>query len=190
MYQPWIGQRYEVTRLMILGESAYSWWEADEQRHPSAQHSSEMVQWTIDNFPNCGQFLALVSRALANEERPTKDRLQSVWDRVAFTNYVSTTVGDGPRTRPTPEMWALAKAEFLSDLAMKLKPIPKRLVVLGKTMWSQMPDAPIFMSDDVQGYSLVDGVVMCWAVDHPAHSLSWQKLASLIHFTYEAELRD
>jgi hypothetical protein len=36
MFEPWKGSKYENTRLLILGESAYSWWEADELQHPSS----------------------------------------------------------------------------------------------------------------------------------------------------------
>lgn len=187
MFQPWIGREYDSTRLLILGESAYSWWEADELRHPSPQHSKITVGWAIDKFPNCGRFFAMVSRALADEENPTRDRLQFVWDRAAFTNYVSGTVGDGSRTRPTPTMWADAKRDFLPEVS---KLAPKRVIVLGTTMWGEMPETDIYITDDVQGYRLGGGeIMMCCAVNHPAGGLSWRKLASVIHFTYERELR-
>jgi hypothetical protein len=190
MFQPWIGREYDGTRLLILGESAYSWWEADELQHPSPQYSIESVKWAIVNFPNCGRFFSMVSRALANEENPTKDSLQFVWDRAAFTNYVSVTVGDGSRTRPTPAMWADAKRDFLPQISKLLSPRPRRMIVLGTTMWAMMPDADIYITDEVQGYRLDDGeMMMCCAVNHPAGGLSWRKLASVIHFTYEREFR-
>jgi hypothetical protein len=108
MFEPGKKPEYKKTRLLILGESAYSWWEDDELQHPSLQHSSETVQWAINAFPSCGRFFAMISRALANDETPTKARLQAVWNCVAFTNYVSTTVGEGPPRPPTREMWAAA----------------------------------------------------------------------------------
>ena len=187
MFQPWIGSEYGSTRLLILGESAYSWWEADELRHPSPQHAIKSVKWTITDFPNSGRFLRMVSQALANVETPTIARLQFVWDRVAFTNYVSGTVGDGSRTRPTPAMWADAKKDFLPQVS---KLAPKRVIVLGTTMWSMMPETDIYITDDVQGYRLDGGeIMMCCAVSHPPGGLSWQKLASVILFTYEREFR-
>jgi hypothetical protein len=105
MFHPWIGPKYDVTRLLLLGESAYSWWEDDEERHPSTEHSKESVQSSIEKFPQCGRFFAMLSRALANEQNPDSDRLRYVWNHVAFTNYVSTTVGNGSRVRPTAKMW-------------------------------------------------------------------------------------
>jgi hypothetical protein len=113
----------------------------------------------------------MASRALANEESPTRDRLRSVWNRVAFTNYISDTVGDGAGTRPTPAMWEAAKQEFLPQLS-KLHPNPKRLIVLGKDMWNAMPDTEIHITDDVQGYRLGDHVIICCALFHPARGLA------------------
>jgi len=187
MFHPWIGSKYDATRLLILGESAYSWWEHDEERHPSPQHSTRMVKWTVDTFPNCGRFFTMLTRALANEQNPTQDRARSVWDRIAFTNYVSGTVGEGSRVRPTAEMWAAAKQDFLPQVS-KLN--PRRIIILGTTMWGKMPDANIYITDEVQGYRNGDNIMMCCAVSHPAGGLSWRKLASVIQFTYERELAD
>lgn len=186
MFQPWVGREYDRTRLVILGESAYSWWVGDELRHPSPQHSIESVQWAIENFPNCGRFFGMMARALANAENPKKDHLQFVWDRVAFTNYVSGTIADSARTRPTRAMWADARRDFLPQLS---KLAPRRVIVLGTTMWAMMPEADIYIADDVQSYRLDSSeIVMCCAVNDPAGGLSWRKLASVIHFTYEREL--
>ena len=191
MFQPWIGSKYGKTRLLILGESAYSWFEDNEWQHPPLDHAIGSVGWAINNFPASGRFFAMVSRALANEESPTKDRLEAVWARVAFTNYISMTVGCGPRVRPTTEMWEEAKDSFLSDLTdqKKFPEYPRRVVVLGKTMWGKMPESHIYITDEVQGYRLAGDVVMCQAMDHPAGGLSWRKLASVLYFTYEQELK-
>jgi hypothetical protein len=188
MFKPWIGPEYEITRLLILGESAYSWSEDGEPQHPSPQHSKDTVEDSIDSFPDCTRFFAMISRALANEESPTQNRLQFVWNRVAFTNYISETVGVGARVRPTLTMWADAQRDFLADVS-KLKPYPKRLIVLGKTLWSRMPNTQVFITDDVQGYRWDEHVMMCNALYHPAAGLSWRQLASVIHFTYEEEFR-
>ncbi|HEV2303860.1 MAG TPA: hypothetical protein VGR91_20030 [Stellaceae bacterium] len=190
MFKPWIGQEYDTTRLLLLGESAYSWWEADEQRHPSPEHSIDMVEWAVDNFPHCGRFFAMLCRALANQQEPNKERLRSVWDRVGFTNYVSTTVLEGTRARPSPAQWREANKSFLPDLSEFFKVLPRRIIVLGKTMWGNMPDdTEVYPADDVQGYRVADNIVMCHAVDHPAGGLSWRRLAGVIHFTYQRELR-
>jgi hypothetical protein len=120
MFQPWIGSQYADTRLLILGASAYSWWENDELQDPSPQHSVEMVRWATETFPNCGRFFGMVSRALARKETPDRDCLKILWDRVAFTNYVSVTVGDGPRIATTATMWEAAKRDFLPEITKRL----------------------------------------------------------------------
>ena len=56
-------------------------------------------------------------------------------------------------------------------------------------MWSQMPEADVYMTDDVQGYFLDDGsVAVCFALDHPARWLSWTRLADTIYFALGGEL--
>jgi hypothetical protein len=83
-------------------------------------------------------------------------------------------------------MWNDAKSDFLPAIS-KLK--PRRVIVLGTTMWGNMPEAHVYITDDVQGYRIDDEIMICCAVNHPAGGLSWRKLASVIHFTYERELR-
>jgi hypothetical protein len=185
MFKPyWKGKEYPKTRLLILGESAYSWWENDRLNHPTPDHICESVQYAITNLADSSRFFVMVSRALANHETPSEARLRAVWERVAFTNYVAATVGEGARTRPADAMWAVAKAEFRADLE---ELAPDRMIILGRTLWAKMPETDIYITDDVQGYRLGDRVVMCQALDHPAGGLSWRKLASIIHFTYIKE---
>jgi hypothetical protein len=87
-------------------------------------------------------------------------------------------------------MWAAAQQDFLPQVSRFWgHPKPRRVIVIGTTMWTHMPTTDIFISDDVQGYRLDDGeIMMCCAVSHPAGGLSWRKLASVIYFTYEQEL--
>jgi hypothetical protein len=189
MSQPWIGKEYVKTNLLLLGESAFSWEEEGAMRHPSATHCSDLVNWVIDDFDGCRRdipFIAKISRALANEETPSSDRLKFVWDRVAFVNYVTESVGDGPRIPPTDIMWANAKKAF-PDTLENLK--PRRIIILGIRMWGKMPDCEIYITDHVQGYKLANGqVAMCQAVNHPSRGLSWRELAAIVQFSYQKEL--
>jgi hypothetical protein len=187
MFQPWIGNEYARTRLLILGESAYSW-EEDELIHPPLTHSLDSVNWAIEEFPNAGRFFNMISKALANEETPSRDRLNQVWNRVAFTNYVSGTVGEGARIRPSREMWETASRDFRNEI-QAIDPLPTRLIVLGQGMWGNMPETEVHITDQVQGYRFGEHLMMCMAVHHPAGGLSWRELASVLHFTYLTELR-
>ena len=84
-------------------------------------------------------------------------------------------------------MWQKAKQAFpvLLD-SMR----PKNIIVLGKEMWSMMPNADVWLTDDVQGYRLSNGeVAMCWAVNnHPSAGLSWSRLAAVIQFACERKI--
>lgn len=177
-----------LARITLKRNFYYSWEEKGELRHPSDQHASDMVGWTIDDFASAGPFMRLLSRALAGTSSPSSDRLRFVWDRVAFTNYVTGTVGVGARTRPSEAMWAKAERRFLDVLLPQLA--PRRIIVLGKTMWGYMPETALVLTDDVQGYRNRDGsIAMAWAVNHPSRGLSWAGLATIVQFACERELK-
>ena len=190
-FKPWVGENYDETRLLLLGESAYSWPDENSKLcHPTLNHPTIMVKEVLDNFGSANsnmRFMKMLSRGLAGKEKPSKELLRRVWQHVAFTNYVGGTVGEGPRKRPTSDMWKAAKCAFLRDILNKL--LPRRIIVLGKDMWSQMPEVDVYMTDDVQGYFLADdSVAVCFALHHPARGLSWTRLADTIHFALGYEL--
>jgi hypothetical protein len=185
MFQPWKGAQYDQAGLLLLGESTYSWIEDEVVTHPSPQHACELVQNVLRNFPT-NPFMTKLSRALAAEERPNQTQLESTWARVAFTNYIQSSVGLGARIRPTSEMWQEAKGEFAS-LLDDLR--PRNIIVLGKEMWSMMPETSVWLTDDVQGYRLSNGkVAICWALNHPSAGLSWRRLSDIIRFACDREL--
>ena len=186
-FQPWVGKHYhyDENRLLMLGESAYAWWDENNQRRdPTPDLPTEMVKEVLDDFRSADdmRFMKMLSRGLAGAEEPSKERLYHVWHRVAFTNYIGGTTGEAPRERPTRDMWEAAKQAFHPDILNKLR--PRRIIVIGKTMWSKMPKEDVYMTDDVQGYSLDDNsVAVCWALPHTSAGLSWTRLAEIIHFT-------
>ncbi len=179
MSQTWIGEHYGQTRLLLQGESTYSWMENEDIIHPSPRHSIELVEEVIKEFPS-NPFMTKLTRALASKEAPNEDERAQSWSEAAFTNYVQTTVGIGSRIRPTSEMW-LDAANSFPNLLESLK--PRNIIVLGKDMWRNMPQTSIWLTDDVQGYRLSNNeITMCWAVNHPSAGLSWRRLADLIKF--------
>ena len=127
-----------------------------------------LVKKVLADFKNANYFMKQLSRGLAGDESPSEERLHHVWHRVAFTYYVDGT-----------------KSDFCSNILNKLQ--PRRIIVLGKPMWSrQMPDADVHMTDDVQGYSLEDhSVAVCWALPR---NVNWIRLADTIHFALGREL--
>lgn len=187
-FQPWVGKHYNETRLLLLGESAYAWEDENGQRWaPTLDHPTELVNEVLDDFENANRFMKMLSQGLAGEEEPSNERLRHVWHRVAFTDYVGGAVGEGPRERPTPDMWRASECAFHLDILNKLR--PWRIIVLGKDMWREMPETNVYMTDDVQGYSLADGsVAVCFALHHPAAGLCWIRLADTIYFALGREL--
>jgi hypothetical protein len=186
MGEPWKGKHYDLTHMLILGESAYSWDEDGEIQHPDENHAIGSVEWTIENFDQSARTMRMISRALAGEEWPSAERLKFVWNRVAFTNFVDGTVGEGARKRPTAAMWADAQLKFL-PLLEHIR--PRRVIVLGQDLWSNMPETDLYITDAVQGYRLADGThAICQQVPHPAAGLSWRQLAAIVFFKHEREL--
>jgi len=182
LFKPWIGKHYSTTRLLLLGESCYSWEKDGKPEHPTLDHPSCVVEWVKLDFLGGSRFAKCLSRALCAEHDPSPKRLEYCWDRVAFTNYVPIALSE-VNDHPKPEMWQQAKQEF-SQILNLLE--PKRIIVLGRTMWANMPDNTIDCFDregDVQTYRLSSReLCYCRAVDHPRAGLGWQKLAGIIHF--------
>ena len=182
---PWRGELYDEHRLLLLGESAYSWVEEGEIAHPSPRHAADSVENMLDGG-KVGRFMTMVTCGLAGCENPTAEQSAAAWKKVAFFNYVTSTVGVGAGVRPSQEQWDQAALAFPGMLRALQ---PRTVVVLGKQMWGHMPEPGVWLTDDVQAYELPDGgAAVCWAVQHPAAGLSWRRLQQVIAFAQERRL--
>jgi hypothetical protein len=150
--RPRIGANYPASRLLILGESVYSWEENGEIMHPDLEYSTGSVDWAIESWgrEKVPSFMECMTRALARKYDPNEHERHDAWASCAFTNYANETVGYGAGTRPTREMWERAKKPFLA-LLEELKPL--RIVVTGKEMWRNMPDTSVHLCDDIKPMS-------------------------------------
>jgi uracil-DNA glycosylase len=186
MAEGWEGDRYETDRLLLLGESAYSWFEGEEEVHPTPQHARELVREALAGQQ--GPFMKKLTRGIAGCFDPTPEQVAAAWRRVAFINYVGGTVGFGARVRPSEDQWHAAATAF-PELMERLR--PRNVIVLGRTMWSRMPDTFIQITDDAQGWRLADGTIaMCWAVKHPSAGLSWAWLAQLVAYIRDGKVTE
>ncbi len=132
---------------------------------------------------NGAKTMRKLTRALAHCGTPTPERASAGWDRVAFTNYIPVSVGDGAKMPKTQAMWQQAEAE-LPAILNRLSPAV--VVVLGLTMWNRMPATQSFVSDLVQGYRLASGeTAMCYAHPHPAYGPGWEYYATAIDKAFE-----
>jgi len=179
MWTPWIGCDYDSHRLLLLGESCYSWdGEDGVVVHPQPNHPEVIVREALGDPTGSGRFTNMLTRSLCQKEWPSSEQAKSAWSKVAFTNYVPVAVGFGPRVRPSEESWKQADDEW-QDVLAKLQ--PRNVIVLGLSMWGYMPETQEVRSKNVQGYRLRDGTAaMCWAVRHPSAGLSWSKLRDTI----------
>ena len=178
MAEGWVGNEYGKNRLLLLGESAYSWLEGEEEMHPTPQHAKILVRLALEGEQ--GPFMRKLTRGISGCFEPTPEQTAAAWNRVAFINYVDGTVGFGARVRPSEDQWHAAATAF-PELMDRLR--PRHVIVLGRTMWSRMPDTFIQITDDAQGWRLADrSVAMCWAVKHPSAGLSWSWLAQLVAY--------
>src|SRR5271155_2427917 len=113
MWKPWKGQNYKTRRLLLLGESCYSWIDSDGTVcHPQPEHPATMVGWTTCEPRKDQRFVTMLTRGLSGEQRPSVEQSKIAWDTVAFTNYVPVSVGIGPGERPSYEMWKQASDEW------------------------------------------------------------------------------
>jgi hypothetical protein len=183
----WKGARYDERRLLLLGESAYSWMDEEGiETDPSPRHAKELVERAIRG--DRARFMNLLTRGLVGvRDHLSPSEVNAAWSGVAFFNYIIGTVGLGPHVRPSQEQWNSAALAFPSRLAQLA---PRNVVVLGRTMWGRMPEAEHWLTDDVQGYRFPCGECVCWAVQHPSRGLSWQRLAQLLAFAERRELID
>jgi hypothetical protein len=172
-FEPWIGSEYQKTRLLILGESAYGWKEGMklEPSHPRVQ-----VQHWMENFGE-QPFFREIGRALCGKKSPDYEELERAWGRCAYTIFVQTSVGFGPRNRPTRAQWEHSQLLF-PEILRSIDPLPRKVVVTGKTMWNNwFPpfDGP-HLCDDLQAYRFEDGqLVWCLAVPHPRAGFNWER---------------
>ena len=139
-FHPWVGDKYGSAdgnlKLLVLGESHYRW-----AKRP--RKLAETTRAALQQGREKGRFWRrLEALALSgNQEKGAG------WDSASFYNYVQSFVGDGPRDRPTEEMWT--SSDTLNGFKEVLHVCqPDRILVVGKTLWSMMagaahfPDAP------------------------------------------------
>jgi hypothetical protein len=190
MWNPWMGKNYGKRKLLILGESCYSWInDVNEISHPSDNHPIDLVRSYLDGT-NKIRFMNMITRGIAGSDRPSGSLAHVSWDSVSFTNYVPVSVGCGHGVRPTRNHWDLAKREW-PDLLEKLN--PSNIIVLGYEAWRNLPEPFDLFMDDVpfsdeksvterwRVYKTISGAtVRCWSHWHPRAGASWKSIRDAI----------
>ncbi|MBI5442722.1 MAG: hypothetical protein HY900_16100 [Deltaproteobacteria bacterium] len=129
-YTPWIGENYGAanvtgTRLLVLGESHYG----DGDPDATVRYTQAYVDGQNHRFWTSIMQLVLGRPGYEIDRR-------EFWHSVSFYNFIQEPVGDGPRWRPTSEMWARSQGPF-EEVLNELK--PRRILVLGAALWDNLP---------------------------------------------------
>ena len=173
-YKPWIGDRYGEQRpkLLLLGESHYG---ADADKPDATIKNTQLF---VDGEMN-HRFWTSTMKVVLGPNSPTSRG--EFWNDVAFYNYVQESVGDEPGDRPSKQQFRDSEAAFFSVLDDLT---PQAILVLGKTLWLNMPDAgershrgPTLdaagVPQDSWIYTHRDGVALTTWIRHPSRFFAW-----------------
>jgi hypothetical protein len=127
----WIGKEYangwNGVCLLVLGESSYGENPTAPNILVTAYTSDEPGHW----HRTYTRFLQMLENCKAN---PSKERRKQIWDRLAFTNFLTQAAGLKHRDQPPEESWGKSLPAFLDFLA-KLQPPPDGVIVWGYRLW-------------------------------------------------------
>ena len=186
-FHPWIGKSYGNAhfglKLLIVGESHYRWPDRpkDETRTTHA---------ALEHGRHHHRFFRGLERLVPTTEM---EGIPKGWDSVAFYNYVQHFVGDGPRDRPSAEMWA---SELTLDAFKEVLTVckPDRVLIVGKTTWRMMAgkdEFPQYPPIPEPLFRLPDG--FCAGLNaeaeqhaywYPTGANSWTLCAPIFHPAY------
>lgn len=170
--KPWLGERWEQNRLLILGESHYHYPGEDPD---DVEKTIETVRTIIDgrSLP----FFTALERAVTGASRDAVDPAD-FYQTVAFANFCQGSA-DGAAGAKTPEMWRRG-IDALPIILREIK--PKRMLVFSAESWRRFSrlDGLTWRHErniELGGYSedtgfleSPDGVVKvyCMNVGHPS----------------------
>lgn len=174
-FWPWRGNTYGAgsqwkLRVMVLGESHYG----------TNSRQSLTIDCVTDIIPGDWRhpFWTKVASLFCGPT-PAAQRAAEFWNSVLFYNYIQELVGEGPGGRRSRQMWQRGAAGFLEVVTYYE---PDFLLVLGKTLWSQLPEKghsgpeirlPDDRSRETWVYPHGSGAALAVAINHPA-SRGWK----------------
>ena len=149
-FLPWIGLGYENgvingLRVLVLGESHYSFGlPPDQERGLTRLVIREELEGKMRHRFISGVTKALIDRGAVDD----RARFTTLWNAMAFYNYVQEYAGDGPRKRPSDAAWQRAAAPFRSVLSA-LK--PHFILACGRTLYERLKQVEGLTSDGEYG---------------------------------------
>ncbi|MGC2458440.1 MAG: hypothetical protein WA435_10635 [Gallionellaceae bacterium] len=187
---PWVGNNYKNPiyfkyKTLILGESNFT-------DSPENFNSSLVIRCVEDDLAIGGQerdtngfcrFSTKIRRVIFGRNESLGPN--GLWQDVAFYNFVQSLVGNKARIRPTYDMWKESVPAFF-EIVEKLQ--PSRVLVLGKTNWSNLLQHIQHHPEGQHVATLTIGTNLITAgyINHPLSSLAyttWQPIARQLLLT-------
>jgi hypothetical protein len=199
-FDPWEGAGYcsvqnresEIlpndVRLLVLGDSHYGI--DDDERSDFTGH---VVECFLKKGENPRFFGAVTSTLSGNRYGDMqKDKIRSVFNDIAFYNFVKESAGPIARSAPTRRAFTNSYAAFFEVLTALA---PTHVWVCGRRLWNNMPyskNMPEFPFIDlgtiekcgkragIGEYLVGASKVRCLATGHPSGAFSWKDWRPLI----------
>jgi hypothetical protein len=145
LFDPWVGSQYQTggfrgLRVLILGESHYG-----EPEEETKAFTREWVEGYASSAKG-NRFFTVVTKlllALPVGIRLSRGTRRTLWDSVAFYNYIQRFPGQHSRIRPTSSMWNAA-AECFPAVLSELQ--PTFTLILGRELAGRVPKLPSSIS--------------------------------------------
>ncbi|MEI7638463.1 MAG: hypothetical protein WCJ37_14225 [Syntrophus sp. (in: bacteria)] len=176
-FKPWIGPEYEKTgieslRILVLGESHYG-----DKGEEYENFTSEVVEeWAISKRLAFFTKIAKSVLRLSKEDYLSDEHRAQFWNSVSFYNYIQEFVGDGPRQRPSYDLWEKSRQAFIETINQMQ---PQVCLVFGYELWENLPSPDNEInSDGYQTYVYDTGVgnkMFAGCVAHPSGGLTYSE---------------
>jgi|GEM_PF-1247916 len=136
-FLPWVGSAYaggviDGLRVLVLGESQYSFGlPAGREPESTRLVVQEEIAGRCRHRFISGVTTALFDRGAVDD----RARFATLWNAMAFYNYVQEYVGDRPRERPSDAAWQRAAVPFRTVLAALQ---PDFVLACGRSLYERL----------------------------------------------------
>lgn len=139
MFKPWVGPTYGEpsnflggVRLLVLGESHYCNENELEKVGTCDPGFTQMVV-NMHAFKRGAPFFTKLTQVVAGQTWGEIETVRSLWNSIAFYNYVPVFVATRPQVRPKDEMFRAGREPF-QDVLRDLE--PEAILVTGYELWN------------------------------------------------------
>ncbi len=175
---PWIGKDYQQgfevrsygkrLRVLVVGESHYK--DGSHDDNGDRTFTQDVVANYLAPRKERGwqpsKFWTVLGRTIAGRDSYDPPKF---WNEISYYVFVQDFAGDGPRQRPTPQMWDISYPPFL-EIIEKL--VPQKVIVVGKELWSHVQKLEPSANQGILSIKR-DGIATTIDVTHIIHPSSF-----------------